>query len=224
MEDSGVTASNDISKTNKPAALSRNQTPTQGRHTNLLPPPGTKPLPKVVKHLLPSPGTKPLPKLVIQTCCPLQEPNPYPRSSNKPAALSRNQTQTHTQGHQTNLLPSPGTKPIPIPKVVKPAALSRNQTHTHTQGRQTNLLHSPGTKSRPIPKVVKQTCCPLQEPNAYPYPRSSKKPAALSRNQTHTQGHQTNLLPSPGTKPIPISKVVKQTCCTLQEPNPYPRS
>jgi hypothetical protein len=69
---------------NKPAALSRNQTPSQGRQTNLL-------------H---SPGTKPLPKFVKQTRCPLQKPNPFPRSSNKPAALSRNQTPS--QGRQTN--------------------------------------------------------------------------------------------------------------------------
>ena len=72
---------NDISNTNKPAALSRNQTPTQRRQTNLLPSPGTKLLPKVVKkNLLPSPGTKPLPNVVKQNRCPLQESTPYPRS------------------------------------------------------------------------------------------------------------------------------------------------
>ena len=118
-------------------------------------------------------------------------------NTNKPAALSRNQTPT--QRRQTNLLPSPGPEPLP-------------------QGRQTNLLPPPGTK--PLPKVVKQTCCPLQEPN--PYPRSSNKPAALSRNQTPTQGRQTNLLPSSGTKLLP--NVVKQSRCPLQESTPYPRS
>ena len=122
---------------------------------------------------------------------------------------NRKINKTPNQGRQTNLLPSPGTKPS-------------------TQGRQTNLLPSPGTK--PIPKVVKQTCCPLEEPNPLPkvvkqtcchlegpnpYPRSSNKLAALSRNQTHTQGRQTNLLPSPGTKPLPKNAAAHFTDWTI---------
>jgi hypothetical protein len=59
---------------NKFAVLSRNQTHTQSRQTNMLPSRGIKPYPG------------------RQTCCPLQEPNPYPSSSNKPAAICRNQT------------------------------------------------------------------------------------------------------------------------------------
>ena len=86
---------NDISKTNKPAVLSRNQTHTQRRQKNMMASPGTKPLPNVVK----------------QTWCLLQEPSPYPTSSNKPDAFSRNQDPT--QRRQKNLLPSPETKPLP---------------------------------------------------------------------------------------------------------------
>ena len=158
---------NDISKTNKPAVLSRNQTHTQRRQKNMMASPGTKPLPNVVK----------------QTWCLLQEPSPYPTSSNKPDAFSKNQAPT--QRRQTNLVPSPGTKPLP--NVVKQTWCLLQVPNTFSTS--SNLMPSPGTK--PLPNVVKQTWCLLQEPR--PYPTSSKKPAALPRNQTPAKGRSCSL-------------------------------
>jgi len=180
---------NDISKTNKPAVLSRNQTHTQRRQKNMMASPGTKPLPNVVK----------------QTWCLLQEPSPYPTSSNKPDAFSRNQAPT--QRRQTNLMLSPRTKPLP--NVVKQTWCLLQEPSPYPTS-----SNKPDAFSRyQTPSQRRQTWCLLQEPN--PYLTSSNKPDAFSRNQDPTQRRQKNLLPSPETKPLPKDAAAHFTDWTI---------